>query len=100
METLGAGTGADGTTVVGLEELEESGKTEAVGVDTGTGWTTGDAAGTGTWAGSNCCTCGTCEREVCEAGTGSSENCMICKDSSLLGSCFSRRQSMLESVVG
>lgn len=79
--------------------MEEGGEIAAAGIDAGTDWT-GDSAGSGTWAGSNCGTCGTWGSEVCEAGTGASENCMICKESSLLGSCVSIRQSMLESVVG
>ena len=97
---LGSATGAKVETAVGIEGLEESVKTTGI-TDTVTRWTGGDAAaGTDTGAGSNCCTCGTVDEGLWEAGTGSSENCMICKESSLLRLCFSRRHSMLESIVG
>ena len=101
VEELGSAAGAEVETAVGIEEMEEESVTTTCGADTGIGCTIGDtAAETNTGAGSNCCTCGTLDSGICEAGIGSSENCMICKESSLLGSCFSRRHSMLESIVG
>ena len=42
--------------------MEEGGEIAAAGIDAGTDWT-GDSAGSGTWAGSNCSTCGTCGME-------------------------------------
>ena len=56
--------------------------------------------GAGAGSGSNCCTYGTVERGISEAGMGSPEKCTVGKELSGMRSCLSRRHSMLEFIVG